>query len=76
MAKWFIHPHHRNEDPEPLTVRADVIAWIGIAGWLIALVVMGTLYSSLANANLGWWFTTAGFGILLGFIGLIMIKNR
>ena len=74
--RLFVPFSERKSHPEPVDVDAKKVVLIGTLLWVLLFVILLALYSTLADSGLEWWLHTAGVGILLGGVGLIMIRKR
>lgn len=72
----FVPFSKRKSHPEPVDVDAKKVVLVGTLIWVLLFVVLLALYPTLADSGLQWWLHTAGVGILLGIVGLIMIRKR
>lgn len=74
--RLFVPFAERKSHPEPVEIDAKKIVLTGTLIWVLVFIVLAALYPALADAGLQWWLHTAGVGILLGIVGLIMIRKR
>ena len=74
--RLFVPFAERKSHPEPVNVNAKKVVLIGTVLWVLVFVILLALYPTLADAGLEWWLHTAGVGVGLGVVGLIMIRKR
>lgn len=74
--RLFVPFNQRKSNPEAVSVNAKRVVLVGTLIWVLIFIVLAALYPTLANSGLEWWLHTAGVGIFLGFVGLIMIRKR
>lgn len=74
----FIHlalrPEHRKPAPDPVPVSLRPVVLVGIAAWVVALVVALVLWLTGGATALGVWTCLAGAG--LGVLGLLWTRRR
>ncbi|WP_242496494.1 DUF2530 domain-containing protein [Xylanimonas protaetiae] len=69
-----MRPETRRPTPPPQRVDLRRIVLVGIAAWLVALVVAVVL---LATGTQGWqWVAICGAGIALGGLGLLWDRRH
>jgi Protein of unknown function (DUF2530) len=66
----------RRPDPEPLATNDRVTVLVGIALWLVALVVTLVMRERLADEGRTWWIWTAATGAVLGVAGLVYLRRH
>ncbi len=66
----------RRPDPEPLRTDDRATILVGIALWVVALVVTLVLHGRLAADGRSWWTWTALAGIGLGILGLDYLRRH
>jgi hypothetical protein len=49
---------------------------VGMAAWLVALIVLAALHATLARHHELWWLETCGAAEVLGCYGLFMVSRR
>lgn len=56
---------------EPAEVDARPVIWVGIAVWLIALILLATVFHhALARHHATWWLWSCGIGAAFGLYGV------
>ena len=61
---------------QPLDVTGVRTVAVGTGLWVVALVALLPLYSTLDDQGRSWWLWTCGAGIGLGLIGLEYCRRR
>ncbi|GHS89492.1 hypothetical protein AGMMS50218_15910 [Actinomycetota bacterium] len=74
LFRLALRPDERRSTPEPVPVSLRPVALVGIAGWLVALVVTLVLWFSDSVAATTVW--TCVVGVLLGGYGLWWVGRR
>ena len=74
--KLFVPFAERKSHPQAVDVNAKKVVLGGTLIWVLIFIVLAALYPTLTDSGLQWWLHTAGVGILLGIVGLIMIRKR
>lgn len=74
--KIYLRSSERRPDPEPLETDDRPVVWLGIAVWLVLLVLAVAFRDRLADDGHGWWVWTPVVGIALGLAGLRTISRR
>lgn len=65
----------RRPDPPPLEVDDPRVIVVGLATWLVALVVLAVL--DLSGSSIpGWWMWMCAAGVGLGVLGIRVIGKR
>jgi len=59
----------RPSPPPPLEANDQVVTWVGMAGWAVALVVLLIVRDSLP-AGQRWWIWTCVCGLVMGLFAL------
>ncbi|GIG24054.1 DUF2530 domain-containing protein [Cellulomonas denverensis] len=68
-----LRPERRRPSPEPVPVSLRPVFRVGIAVWLVALVVALVLWLTGTTGPHGAW--TCGVGALLGVAGLLWARK-
>ena len=67
----------RHPDPEPIEVDEPRIVLAGIGLWVVALVLLATVFrDDLRRHHATWWLWACAVGIALGLYGLRFVKRR
>ena len=66
---WLFDAEKRRPDPKPVQTDDRKPVIVGLALWIVALVVV--LLTGLAGAHNGWVLLTILIGIVLGVAGLV-----
>jgi hypothetical protein len=67
----------RRPDPEPVEVNETRIVAVGLALWVVALVVLLLFFRDELRAHdATWWLWTCVVGIALGLYGLRFVSRR
>jgi hypothetical protein len=66
----------RVADIAPLDVTGTRTIVVGTVVWLIALVALLPVYSTLSDNGDGWWIWTCAAGVGLGLFGIGFCKRR
>jgi NhaP-type Na+/H+ or K+/H+ antiporter len=64
----------RRPAPPPLEANAPLVTWAGIAGWVIALIVLLVVREHIPPSD-RWWIWTCVTGIGLGVFALLYIPH-
>jgi uncharacterized membrane protein len=75
MAKLFVKFSERHPEPQPMKVNSKLAVLIGTLIWGVVLLVLIAFYPALSDAGLQWWLHTAITGIILGFVGWLMVRK-
>jgi H+/Cl- antiporter ClcA len=62
----------RRPAPPPLEANAPLVTWVGIAAWVVALIVLVAVRQHIPPSD-RWWIWTCVAGIGLGLFALIYI---
>jgi hypothetical protein len=74
--RWIAKDSERKPDPEPIMGTAKVAVFIGMGGFLIALILILVFYSQIDNPHKVWYPYTCVVGLLLGIFALFRVGNR
>jgi membrane protein DedA with SNARE-associated domain len=71
-------PHEpRRPDPRPVQVNETRIVAVGLALWVLALVVLAVFFrDDLRRHHAMWWLWACVVGIALGLYGLRFVSRR
>ena len=69
-----LHPERHRASPQPLPVNLRPVVRVGIAVWVVALVVASTLWFIGGVPPTAVW--TCGAGVVLGALGLGLLRRR
>ncbi|MEP6479127.1 MAG: DUF2530 domain-containing protein [Rhodoglobus sp.] len=75
MRLW-LKDSERKPDPAPVKTDDRKAMIVGIALWLVALVVLLVFLTPLTESGNGWWLWTCAAGIALGLFGVIYTHYR
>ncbi len=75
MRLW-LKDSERRPDPEPVKTDDRKAMLVGIALWLVALVLVLVMLPTLTAAGMGWWLWTCVAGLALGLIGILYTQWR
>lgn len=62
-------------EPAPLPVRMTRILAFGCAAWAIALLLT-LLVPAWREGDRDWWPTLCATGLILGLLGLVVVRRR
>lgn len=71
-----VRPEDRRPDPPPLDTDDRRAVAVGIAVWLVLLVLSVALHDRLVAAGRGWWLSVCVAAVLLGVVGLVHLQRR
>ncbi|HEY0187041.1 MAG TPA: DUF2530 domain-containing protein [Cellulomonas sp.] len=74
FVRLALRPEQRRPAPDPVPVSLRPVVLIGIAAWLVALVVAVVLWLTDATGPHGVWTCLAG--IALGLVGLAWARRH
>jgi hypothetical protein len=74
--RWIAKDSERKPDPEPIKGTAKVAVYVGMGGFLIALILILVFYSQIENPHKVWYPYTCVFGLFLGIFALFRVGNR
>lgn len=64
-------------DVEPVEVDARPVIAVGTGLWLLALLLLGTVFHhTLARHHATWWLWACGIGAVLGAYGYLFVSRR
>jgi hypothetical protein len=67
----------RRPDPPPLRTNDQLVAIVGTAAWIVALVVLALFFRGpLADHGATWWLAACGVGAALGLYGIWFTRPR
>ena len=69
-------PGHDAAKVQPLDVTGVRTVAVGTGLWVVALVALLPLYSTLDDQGRSWWLWTCGAGIALGLFGISYCRRR
>ena len=75
MRLW-LKDSERLADPEPVKTDDRKAVLVGLALWLVGLVVVLLLLAPLIAAGFGGWFWTCVAGLGVGILGLLATSHR
>lgn len=75
MRLW-LKDSERRPDPEPAQTDDRKAMLVGLALWLVGLVVLLLFLGSLIAAGLTGWLWTCVVGLALGLLGLIVTHRQ
>ncbi|WP_263298830.1 DUF2530 domain-containing protein [Leifsonia poae] len=75
MRLW-LRDSERRPDPVPVKTDDRRAVLVGLALWLVALVVVLVFNRALIGAGDGWWFWTVIVGLVLGLVGLVYLTVK
>ena len=75
MRLW-LKDSERRPDPEPVTTDGRKAMLVGLALWLVALVVLLLFPGPLAAAGSQWWLWTCVVGLALGLVGIVVTHRQ
>jgi membrane protein DedA with SNARE-associated domain len=62
---------------QPLEIDERPLIWLGIALWVVAFVLMTTVFrDDLRRHHTEWWLISCGVGVALGLYGLHFTAKR
>lgn len=64
---------NRRPDPPPYRTNDYVPVIVGIAAWVVALIVLLVRHHDMVGRGQGWWLWVAVVGVALGFWGLALV---
>ena len=70
MRLW-LKDSERRPDPTPVKTDDRKAILVGMALWVVALIVMVMFAGTLADTGRSWWLLTCAIALGLGLIGLI-----
>jgi hypothetical protein len=74
--RWVAKDSERKPDPEPIKGTAKFAVVFGMAGFLIALVLILVFYNQIDNPHKIWYPYTCVAGLLLGVFALFRVRDR
>ncbi|QTX04004.1 DUF2530 domain-containing protein [Agromyces archimandritae] len=74
--RFWLSEQERRPDPEPVRADARKAVVAGTVLWLLAMLACWIWREPLAEAGLGWWFTTSALGVALGVGGFAVVQWR
>ena len=75
MRVW-LKDSERRPDPTPVATDDRKIVLIGMAVWLVALLVLLFFTGPLAAAGHAWWVFTPAVALGLGLIALVYLQVK
>jgi uncharacterized membrane protein YbhN (UPF0104 family) len=66
----------RQPDPPPLETNDVLAVGVGTALWVVLLVVLAFLHTTLHRHHATWWYGVCGVGIGFGALGLLVTSRR
>jgi predicted phage tail protein len=75
-VRLWLKDNERRPDPTPVKTDDRKAIVVGMALWLIALVVLLCFTSTLAASGHLWWLVMCGVGLVLGVVALIYSIRR
>ncbi|MBX3079850.1 MAG: DUF2530 domain-containing protein [Cryobacterium sp.] len=75
MRLW-LKDSERRPDPEPAKTDDRKAMLVGLALWLVGLVVLLLILGPLVAAGLTSWLWTCVIGLALGLLGLIVTHRQ
>jgi FtsH-binding integral membrane protein len=75
MRLW-LKDTERLPDPAPVKTDDRKAVLVGIALWLVALIVLLIFVGPLSAAGNTWWVWTCAVGLALGIVGLVYTHAR
>ncbi len=75
MRLW-LRDSERRPDPVPVVTDNRKAVLVGLALWLVALIVLLIFAAPLFASGDGWWLWTAVVGFGLGLVGLVYLTVR
>ena len=67
---------NRRPDPPPLETDDVTVIAIGTGMWAVGLVVLAVLELAAIMPVPNWWMGMCGYGVLLGLVGLHVVRRR
>jgi hypothetical protein len=75
-VRLWLKDSERRPDPVPAKTHDRTIVIIGMAAWLIALIVLLFFTGPLAAAGHAWWVFTPAAALGLGLIALVYLQVK
>lgn len=75
MRLW-LKDSERRPDPAPLATDDRKAMLVGLAAWVVALILVLFFFGAASDAGNGWWLWTCVAGIIIGVLGLIYTQAR
>jgi len=75
-VRFWLKDSERRPDPTPVKTNDRPAIVVGMAAWLIALVVLLFFTGPLAAAGHAWWVFTPAVGLGLGLIALVYLHVK
>ncbi len=66
----------RRPDPPPLETNDVLAVAVGTGAWVVALIVLLLLHSTLEAHHATWWYGVCVAGIGLGLAGTAFVARR
>jgi hypothetical protein len=67
----------RRPDPEPLETNDRPVILVGIAGWILAFLVLVIFFrDDLEDHHATYWLWACGIGVAMGVYGLHFTRKR
>jgi hypothetical protein len=74
-VKVFVKFSERHPEPTVANIHSKKIVLVGIALWVLVLIILLAFYPALSDAGLLWWLHTALVGIGLGVLGFFAVRK-
>lgn len=74
--RWVAKDSERRPDPEPIKGTAKIAVIFGMAGFLVALIMILVFYNQIDSPHKFWYPYTCLAGLLLGVFALFRVGNR
>jgi len=67
----------RRPDPEPIDTNDRPVVLVGIAGWIVAFVVLAVFFrDDLKHHHATYWLWACVLGAAMGLYGLYFLRKR